>query len=128
MCMRSLRRKPDGELARRFIEVGHTATGLNWCRMNTRYIHFLLDHNPFGFGLGKGSIGPFTITRFPMVDLVGWLLIFFVRTQQWRIGIQGLLGIHNHGERLVLDFDGSSAIGSRIAAGSHDKSDFLHLE
>src|SRR2546425_1183788 len=67
--------------------VSHTATGFNRCRVNTRDIHILPDDHPIGRSLGKGSISPFTITRFPVIDLVGWLLILFVGTQQRRIGI-----------------------------------------
>ena len=96
--------------------------------MDTRYKHFLADNDPVGFGLGEGSVGSLTITRFPMVDLVRWLLIFLVGAQQRRIGIQGLLRVNDHSQRLVLDLDSSNAIGGCIAAGSNDKGYLLHLE
>ena len=96
--------------------------------MNTRDIHILPDDHPIGCSLGKGSISPFTITRFPVIDLVGWLLILFVGTQQRCIRIKSFLRINDHPQRLIIDLDGGGAIRGGIAAVRHDKGDFLHLK
>ena len=63
-----------------------------------------------------------------MIDLVGWLLILFVGTQQRRIGIKSFLRINDYPQRLIIDLDGGGAIRGGIAAVRHDKGDFLHLK
>src|SRR6266567_5340051 len=108
--------------------VSYAATGLNRRRVDTRNVHILLDNDAIGLGLGKCSICPGTVTCFPMVNLVGRLLILLVGTQQWRIGVKGLFGVDKHRQRLVIDVDGSYTISGSIATGSDDEGDFLHLE
>ncbi len=127
MRMRRLRSHPDCEFPGRFMEVGNAATGLDWRGMNAWNIHLLPDDHAVGCGFSKGSIGGLAFASLPVINLVCWLLILLIGTQQWRIGRECLFGIDYHRQRLIIYPDSSSAIGCGITAGSNNKGYFLHL-
>src|SRR5579859_4119611 len=127
MDMRSLRSEPDRQLTSGFLIIGDTTTGVNGSRMDARDIHILLDYHAAGSGFGKGGIRASTITRLPVIDLIGGLPILFIGTQQRRISIKSLLGIDDNGQRLIIDIDSLHTIGGGIAAGGDNKGYFLHL-
>src|SRR5438132_9008933 len=95
--------------------VGHAATGLNRGRVNTRDVHLLLNDHPVGTSLGKGCISSRTVACLPVVYLIRRLLVLFIRTQQWSIGIKRLFGTNEHMQRLVINLDSSDAIRGSVA-------------
>src|SRR5215471_6973157 len=127
MGMGRLRGHPDCEFPGCFMKISHAAAGLNWRGMNARNVHLLLDDHAVGLGVSKGSIGCLALTSLPVKDLVSWLLILLIRSQQRCIRIKSFFGIDYHGQWLVINFDSSGAISSCIPVSCNNKSHFLHL-
>src|ERR1700736_1759097 len=100
--MGSLRGNPDGELAGRLVVVRNTTACLDGRRVNARDEHILPDDYAIGLCLGKGSICPGLVARFPVIYLVRRLLILLVGAQERRIGVKSLLGVNKHLQRFVI--------------------------
>ena len=110
------------------MEVSHAAAGLNWCGMNARNVQLLPDNHTISFSFGKGCIGCLFITRLPMPNLVGRLLILLIRSQQRSIGFQCLFGIDYHLQRFIIYLDSGRTVGCCIPVRGNHKCHFLHLE
>src|SRR5579885_2879726 len=82
MRVRRLRGEPDGKLAGSLMEIGDAAAGFNWRGMDTWDIHILADHDAISGSFGKRLLGGFFVARLPVINLVGRLLVLFIRAQQ----------------------------------------------
>ncbi len=118
--VRGLGRHVHRELAFDRLPARDAAAGLDGSDVNAGNVELLLHDD---VGVVEGLVGFRLVSRLPVPDVVRFLVVAHFR----RALRQGLERIHDHRQRLVLDFDGGDAVGRRVAARGHDRRDLLGL-
>ena len=119
-----LRVRPQRELARDLVHVGDGAARLHRCRVRAGVEH-VLRHDDVG--RGEHGVRGGGIAGFPVVDVVVGLALLVVADHRGT-GVEGLLGVDDRGQRLVLDLDELERVTSRIAVVGDDERHLLALE
>src|SRR5580692_9606064 len=82
----------------------------------------------FGFNRSrfKNSVGGLPVSDFPMKDVIGFFFAIF--PQNWRVGIEGAMWIHENREILIIHFDKFSGVGCGITVFGDYERDLLGLK
>jgi hypothetical protein len=126
--VRRLGVRPEHQLAGDRIHVGHGPAGLHRRRVRPGVEHLLLDdHATVGEGRGERLVGLGRVARFPVVDVVVGLAVLVV-ADDLGVGVEGLLRVDDHRQRLVLDVDQVERVTRRVAILGDDERDLLAVE
>src|SRR5216110_3150320 len=118
-----LGRHPHGELVVDLVEVRDAPARLDGRDVDARNVDVLLDGH---VRLGEGAIGGSPVAPFPVPDVV-ILLVLLVGAQHRGPGLERLLRVDDHGQRLVLDLHRGDAVGGRVPARREHGCDLLGL-
>src|ERR1700745_35270 len=99
MSMWSLRGHVDRKPPRRATEVCHAAAGLERSRMTSRKESM---HASLYRRLLKNPLGPLTVARFPVEDVIVLLLAVFAK--QRCVGIKSFVRVHKHRQFFIFHF------------------------
>ena len=106
------------------VPVRHAAARLDGRDVDARDVDVLRDVD---LGRGQGGVGGVLVARFPVPDEVRLLVRALVGAQDDGARLEGLEGVDDHGQGLVVDVHGRGAVGSDVARGGHDRGHLLRL-
>ena len=118
--VRGLRREVEGEVAFHRIPTGDAAAGLDRGHMDARDVHLLLDDH---LGVPERGFGLFAVAVLPVPDVVALLVVAHLGGA----GLQRLVRIHHHRQRVVVHFERGDAVGGSVAGSRHHRRHFLRL-
>jgi len=122
--VRCLAGSPDGELPGDRVEVGHRAAGLQRGRVRPRVQHVLGDDHVSG---GEHRVSRRPVARRPVEDVVIPLARHVVPDHR-RPRVQGLPGVDDHRQRLVLHVDQLERVAGGVPVLGDDERHLLALE
>ena len=124
MSVRCLTGQVHSHLAGRLVVVRHAATGLHRSRVDARVERVERDHD---IGVCKRTICGVGIAGLPREDVI-IRLAFEVRAHDRCISIHRMLGIDDHGQRVVVDVDTLKRVLCLWLGLGDDRHDLLALE
>ena len=122
--VRRLARHVQGQLAADGVPVGDAAARLDRGDVDPRDVD-VLGHADLGGG--QRGVGPGTVARFPVPDVVVGLVRAAVRAEDERVRLQRLVRVDDDRQRLVVDEDGGDAVGRDVPGRRDDRGDLLRL-
>ncbi len=122
--VRRLRRAPDRELAGDLVEVGERAARLQRRRMHARVDHVLRDRHLRPL---EDRVGPRLVPGLPVEDVVVGTPFEIVPDHRGA-GVEGVPGVDDRVEGLVLDVDQLQGVARRVGVLRHHERDLLPLE
>ncbi len=119
-----LARHVQGQLFPDRIPVGDAAARLDRRDMDPRDVDVLFD---LDFGRVQGGVRLRPVARFPVPDVVVLLVLGTIRAEDEGVLLEGLVGIDDDRQRLVVDEHGRDPIGGGVTARRDDRSHLLAL-
>ena len=122
--VRGLRRLVERQPAFDRFEVRNGTAGFHRCRVNARIDNLLSDDDVCR---SEDRLGFCCVSGLPVEDVVVGLALDVV-TDDGRIGVQGLAGIDDRSQHVVLDVDEFNRIAGGVTILGDDERDLLTLE